>query len=455
MELSKDNIDLTCNELIGLFDGGDDYDPNTDDEKTVKDLIIDMCGDLYDTDILTAESAWVINKIGVPIPSATLIDLGITSIDDYNFDIKSDIKEEIKKTEIIEEDISAIENDETYTENTDMVAISQIKFKEILKLLKPGIGTKNSMVNNATHVIFDHDTVMSFNGETTVFHPFITRVNGSVPYNYLVAIVGKFGPNDIIEISSSADILKLSSGKSEFTLILDCTSPPDFDIQALDWMELPTDFLTGLEVCHDSAHDSEDFGIISCIKFRMDSLVAFDNISAVKYIMEDSIPDTVFIPKKIAKLCYTKFEPNMVAVNESWILFKNNEGVAVGGQTMFGDYPTTKSFFKKPTAEVFKFNQKHFASLLERASIVADEDDNNNKKIEIELFPLKLTCRAGNGVGMFQEDLDINYTGEQMVFSVIPKTLINIIKNTDELFLTENTIGYETENVLGTVNIIK
>ncbi len=484
MKITKEIVAITYSEMVKLFDGGDDApDPKDETKKNLEQYILEMATDLAPTDVFSAKAAYVLDSMSINIPPATLLDLGVEDIKDYNFDIKSSLPKKstpksgkISKADAIasikeakakrdgktKPDSSPTEppteqppaEDKTLTENTNMVAIPQKKFNEVLKLLAPGVGNKNSLIKNAMHVIFDYDYIYSFNGQICVIQPLKTRVNGSVSYNYLKAIMSKFGPDDIIEITGIGDTIELSSGKSQFTLSMDHTAPPDFNLPELHWSPLPPDFLQGIKTCHDSAHGNEDLGLISCIYMKSDKLVAFDNVRAIKYTMEESVPDVIYIPKKVAKLCYSKYAPTEIAVNEAWILFRNPSGVCLAAKTMFGEYPATKSILKIRSGDLFKFSNKSFTALLERASIVADEDDNKVKSVEIELFPLKLICRAGNGVDMFQEDLDIQYTGAQRMFKADPKAMIDIIKRTDELFIDKKTVGYAGENVFGCVSII-
>ncbi len=95
-----------------------------------------------------------------------------------------------------------------------------------------------------------------------------------------------------------------------------------------------------------------------------------------------------------------------------------------------GDYPNYEQVIPKESANKLKINREDFLQTIKRASIMTTTD---SIAVKLELFNnkvvvSKITPELGEG----REELDAQYSGEEMVVGFNPQYLVDVLKNIEQ-----------------------
>lgn len=341
-------------------------------------------------------------------------------------------------------------NKETTDPRTDRKS-----FLEALGFIKPGIAS-NSIIEQSEMVLMDGERLVSYNDEIAVSHPYPIGFKGGVYANELHKLIQKL-PTDKIEIGEAEEdgqnqlVIRCENTEAGFFIMKD-VSIPELGIDDIGdaWIELPSDFCNGINLCLSSAATDVTKGILTCLHIEGQIILACDNYRATRYELKDAFPDSISfdVPRQAAK-DLSVYSPKEVAWNKesNWIHFRNDAGTIFSARTTAGDYPNVSGLFSDIEGEKIPL-PKDLKGSLGRAEILADEDQKTQAKVvHIEVSKGQIICSGEGQNGWVTEKIKTTHKGDVPKFGINPSLLVQILDMTQEVTLTERSLFFEGDHI--------
>lgn len=327
---------------------------------------------------------------------------------------------------------------------------------DVLNTVKPGIATKD-VVEEMTHFLFSGRGVTTYNDQLCVHSAFPTDFSCSVKAVEFQKIITSFEDEEIelrlktidnpeenepanelyMEETNSSGGLPVSSEEN----ILKYIKEVEEEIIKAEaegmWKMLPDTFLKGAELCQFSASKDETFGAYTCIYFDGSTILCGENFRISRYEMGQMI-DT-FLIKAISIPQVKRLAPVHYGLSDSWVHFRNEQGVRISVRLIKLPYPTDKflPLFDSPyTKGTVDLPSPELKKCVEFVAILLEDDKLTEKIINLEVQSTKMvaTMRRKGG-GWLKRSLDIKYNGEPIQMRVNPKLLVEVISSAETKML--------------------
>ncbi len=137
--------------------------------------------------------------------------------------------------------------------------------------------------------------------------------------------------------------------------------------------------------------------------------------------------------------------PIEVAEGKGWIHFKNENGTIMSCRIIAETYPNISKFLKVDGKRLTL--PKTIEAVLNRASVFYQRDHDLDEIVYISLkenrLKVQAESRAGETIGWFKEEVNIEYEDEPFTFAITPYLLTNILKETGGCIMGENRLRFE------------
>jgi len=328
------------------------------------------------------------------------------------------------------------------------------KLLAAIEAVSPGISS-NSIIEQSNLVIFDKNRLISYNDEIAVSVPFESDLSGGIPSTELSKLLRRMSGKEI-EISQKDNQTMLACGRTKAGFNIQESEVPKIIIEENNqkWKSLPEDFSTALFFCLFSAATDINKGILTCLKMEKDLMISCDNFRLTRYQMAAKITKILLIPGSIVK-SLIDHNPIKYVQTDNWIHFQNKEKVIFSCRTMEGEFPDVERLLDIE-GEKIAF-PKELKQTLQRTEILAEisTEDSKIKAIVITLEKGKITCRAENIVGWITETIRTKYQGKEIIFSIDPQLLLQILDRVNEAIIDDFKICFEGKNFVHVIALIR
>lgn len=320
----------------------------------------------------------------------------------------------------------------------------KIKRKDLLNVLnsvKPGIDT-SKVLEQRTHFIFTGEDVMTYNGEVSILCPFESDFQCSVKSDDLLNALSKSTSEMVTIIVDKGKMIITLEGRnfglSVFTEeahaeILDSMLE---DLSALEdengWSSLPEDFIYGASLCIFSASKDRtggDQNTLYAIRVDGKNLYCTDNLRGSHFEMCEAMGDFLIDINHIINII--KYPIVSWAHQNSRIYFSTEDNLIFMANTILGQYPDfTKLFnFEGETLEL----PDGLKEAINHVVIMAEGDTELDRNAEICIKNNILICKTKKDTGWGEAKLDMDYTGEEIIFNVNPAFLSQVLEKTNKI----------------------
>jgi hypothetical protein len=270
--------------------------------------------------------------------------------------------------------------------------MKRIALLNALKMVLPGVDKSGSTVlEGANTFIFDGQYIKSFNDNLSVSYPFETKIKCSIKAEEFFKSIDKMSGEDInIELKDSK--LQINDGSTELLMNISEANIEqyidNFDLDNLDWKDLPKDFFEGINQCIFSASTRPDQGVLNAISINGKNIMSSDNLRISWFVMDGEI-DTLLLPLNAAKELCKIPKLSSYFIGENWAHFANEE-VIISTRIMLGEYPSTKieELFTPENSTKYSFPAGTSKSL-EKAEILSYSDPEGNYDNFISIYAQK------------------------------------------------------------------
>jgi len=336
--------------------------------------------------------------------------------------------------------------------------INRVDLLKALEAVKPGL-SNDEFIEQVTSFAFIKGRVVTYNDEISVSYPIEgLDIEGAIRAEELYALLTKIKPKkegepDKIQLKVENNEVQLTIGKrmkAGFTLQSEIKLPLSEEIgniEDMDWVDLPKDFvealgwvrvsaakhalnrpvLTGIHVNKEGFVEASDGYRLSI--YRFDALLEIETF----VIPNTSLPDVI------------RFKPTQVTLGNGWVHFQAENKAIISCRLFQDPFPSSNHLLKVKGTSVTL--PKDIDEIIDRASIFAQRDSDTLAKIEFKIEEGKVTVHSRMETGgEFEESIPIEYQGEPLSFAVSPFVVQGIFSKGQTFTLASNRLKWEGKN---------
>lgn len=317
--------------------------------------------------------------------------------------------------------------------------VNRETFLRALDSVSPGLSPKEILEQSAS-LVFLEDTVMTFNDNVYCESPSgLSGVKGAVTAKPLLDQLRKWKEDDVDIAFNDGEMVVTGKGgqKAGFRLEKEIALPVESVEKPKSWGKCNDQFAEAVGVVQQCAGSDDNEFNLTCVHIHPKWVEACDRFQLCRWEMETGLKEEVLVKqssiKHIVQLGMTEF-----SVTNSWLHFRNPNGLILSCRRYLEDYPDVSSFLDVDGG-VKATLPKALGEAVARAEIFSAENQDNNV-VKVELTAGKLNL-IGTGVnGWYRKPMKVNYSGKPMAFMVAPKLLAELVKKHEECFVSSNRL---------------
>lgn len=324
--------------------------------------------------------------------------------------------------------------------------ISVVDFKKALEIVKPGLASTTTTIEQVTSFAFTKKNVITYNDEICIYHPLADlKLQGAIEAELLYKFLSKIKTKQItLEINESSVTMKSGRIKAEFNLDPEITLPIDDEnlTKKGEWNPLPSNFIEAITMA--KACTSKDMIKVklTCVHVSKKGVIeSTDGYRIFRYKLGTKLPiDSVLIPAASLN-SVIRINPNKVASGKGWIHFKNDEGTVISCRILNEDFVDISTHLKDGKNGVEVEFPKDLVTTLDTAEIFAED-----YMVKITITKKELVVTSQSQIASFKEKLDLVNKVEPFAFRITPYLLKDILKQISSCTIYKDRLIFKNEN---------
>lgn len=228
------------------------------------------------------------------------------------------------------------------------------KLVSVLEALKPAIA-KAQIVEQASHYIFTGNNVVTYNDRLCISYPFSSEYTFSVEGEDLLKTMRTVKETECeIEVTENSIRVKSPTVDAELSTVVGDRAAESMiegiRLDSLAWSPLPKDFARNLTLCSFSASDDATHRNLTGVHVAGNFMESSDDLRITEVVFDGEVPE-VLIPKKACEEI-GKYSPVEYCIDESWIHFRNDEGLIFSSRVINETFPNCEAHFDFEGTEV-------------------------------------------------------------------------------------------------------
>jgi len=317
--------------------------------------------------------------------------------------------------------------------------------KKALEIVKPGLG-KNDIIEQSTSFCFLNENVVTYNDEISIACPIPgLELEGAINANELYAFINKVKDSEI-EMTLDVNQLIFKSGRAKAGMILqsEILLPLDSVGTIEKWKKLPTDFIKGISFAMASCSRDMSKPILTCVHVNKGVIESSDNYRLTSFNLENEVPVAPFLLPASSCQVLVRMNPVSISKGEGWIHFKTKNGAVLSCRIFEETYMDISKFLKVSGKKVIF--PKGIIEIIDRALIFAKRENTLDEMITLEVVDNRMTVKSESASGWFSENARASYEGDSILFNITPYLLKDILSETNEAYLTSNSLYFKGED---------
>lgn len=330
--------------------------------------------------------------------------------------------------------------------------------KDLLKALekvKPGLAS-SEVIEQSTSFVFQGGYITTYNDEVAASfpHPLAKEIEGAVLSNELLALLGKIKDEEI-DVTAAKGELRIKGKKIKAGIAMEAeVNLPMLSFNPGEgFFELPAKFLEGLKVCIFSAAKESVSPVLSNIHMKGSFIESCDNFRLTRFDMGEDSEDDILVPA-VACRYLINTEVKTYGEEDGWMYFQDDDGLILACRVYNDEYPVLDGFLEIDGAVDMKIPPE-LNEVLERSNIFASpsESSGDHDLVEVSIKDNWIHVRGENDHGWIEEKTRAKTEKSDLVFSLNPSIIREILKITDRAKITENQIRFEAADFTHVVTL--
>lgn len=300
--------------------------------------------------------------------------------------------------------------------------VNREKLLQQLEMVQPGLSA-HELVEQGSCFIFGDGMVWTYNDEVLCQFPCSLKLKGAIHSKALLEVLRRRQEEELEVIQKNGELIfKYKRRETGLTMqneiLLDISSVE----KPMRWHTLPEGFNEAIDMVQYCAGTDETTCLV-CVHIHPNWIEATDDVSACRYELKTGAKESILVRrdaiKHVPKLGMTE-----VSQTESWLHFRNSQGLQMSCRKYKDDFPSTDDVFKvKGTKMTLPTGIKQ---VIDCAEIFTAEKENDNNMIMVDLRPGKMRLRGIGSSGWHKDIKDIKYSGEELSFLIPPQLLLDL-----------------------------
>lgn len=310
--------------------------------------------------------------------------------------------------------------------------INKQELVEALGIVKPGLANKE-IIEQSTSFAFLGDKVITYNDEISISHP-ITGLDlqGAVQADNLYKFLGKIKDETLnFELKDNEILLKTGRAKAGLLLQAEIKLPLEEVSGKKQWIDLPKDFVKFMSFAMTSCSRDMSRPVLTCVHIDQSGIIeASDSYRITHCDLKEELQFNTFLLPAISAVEVVKINPTSISIGKGWVHFKAEDETIISCRIINDKFPDTTPILNvKGTRLILPQTTNE---ILEKAMVFAKRDHILDEMVMITIHEKKLIINAKNETSWYEEDVNMNYNGEKIVFSITPYLLKSILSETKE-----------------------
>jgi len=326
--------------------------------------------------------------------------------------------------------------------------VSVSDFKKALEIVKPGVATTETTIEQVTSFAFTKKNVITYNDEVCITHPLADfDMQGAIEAELLYKFISKIKTKQItLEIDDESITMKAGRIKATFNLNSEIKLPLDDEklITKGKWKDLPEKFIEALSMAKGCVSKDMIQAKLNCVHINKKGMIeSSDGYRIFRYTFGDKLPvKTVLIPAS-SITAIIRIQPNQVAKGDEWIHFKNEAGTVLSCRVLNDEFPDLEAHLKEGKNGVKVGFPKELIDSLDTAEIFAED-----YLVKLTMNKKKLTVSSSSQIATFKEELELENKAEPFAFQITPYLLKDILKQIQFCTIYKNRLIFKSGNFI-------
>lgn len=306
-----------------------------------------------------------------------------------------------------------------------------------LATVRPGL-SQREFLEQSSCFIFQSGRVITFNDEISCRRKVELGITGAVQAAPLISILEKMDDEDLEVRENEKGELEFKGKRKAFGITMESEIhlPVDKVEQPEKWHDLPKEFTEAIGLTKHCVSTDESNFKLCCIHLAPEWVESCDNLQILRVSIKTGLKRSVLVRGTslghIVSLAMDK-----IALTESWIHFKNQDGLVFSCRRHTEEYHSLDKILK------FKGHPivipKGVAEACNRAAVFA-MDKAGDPLCEVRLKDGVIRIEGRGLSGWFKEVRRVSYDGPPMEFVIAPELLKKISENYQNAEITEKKL---------------
>lgn len=300
-----------------------------------------------------------------------------------------------------------------------------------LEMLSPGLATRETIAQSSC-LVFSGERVMTFNEEilASVASP-LPELNGAVKAKPLLDLLAKLQDDADIDITQKETELSVKGKgrRSGIRMEAEVLLPVEVVEIPKEWRKLPEEFSEAIAVAYPCAGSDQSKFVFTCVHISPEYVESCDRFQIARFPLATGVEKDILVrADSIKKICGC----GMIEVceTESWIHFRNAEGLVLSFRRFLDEYGDLGKFLQPDGTERVTLPGA-LEEVVSRAEIFTAENAIGNF-LTVDLTKEYLQVSGEGASGWYQERKQVVYEGEPIRFQIPPRLLVAIAKRSQE-----------------------
>lgn len=315
--------------------------------------------------------------------------------------------------------------------------INREQFLNDLNAVKAGLSPRE-FIEQSSCLVFQDGQVMTFNDEVACRMGIGIHITGAVQAATLFSILEKMDDEELLVRENDKGELEFRGKRKGFGVTKDAEIflPIDRVEQPAAWKTLPKAFTEAVGLVQHCVSSDESRFLLTCIHLTPSHIEACDNLQLMRCRVETGLKKSVLV-RGSSLVPITQLGMDQFALTESWIHFKNPEGLVFSCRRYSEDYPSLENLIHFQGKKISI--PKSLKDASDRAAVfAADKAGDALVRVMIKDDTLKVT---GEGLtGWYKEVKKVAWDGPALEFLISPELLKHISEKYEEAELTNDKL---------------
>ncbi len=321
--------------------------------------------------------------------------------------------------------------------------INRIELIEILKKIRPGLSNKE-ITEQATHFIFNKESILTYNDQISISHPFKSDLSCTVPAKEFYEILSKI-EDDEIDFLVQEEKIQFKTKKVKLKLSVNIEINKSMLVEpGKEWKKLPKNFIDGISFCSFSAAKENTHPILTAVYIKGNDIISSDNFRISQFFLSEKISDILLFNASVIKEL-VKFPVIQYSVSESWIFFKTEENVVFACRKIEGTFPDVSSILEVKGEEIILPDETKNA--VDISSVLAEGELDSDKRINVSIKDGKLICSGQREIGEIDFTIKVDsLKGKEFNFGINPDFFKIILSKSNSVIINKTKLVFLSEN---------